>query len=67
LDCGVFERGSDVFRLELRKIVEDLLFAHPAGEHFKDVFHTDAKPANTWLSSALTRIEGDSLVMLHGL
>ena len=40
--------------------------AHPAGQVFQHVIHSDAKPADTGLAAAFSRFQCDDLGVVHG-
>ena len=63
---GVLERCSDVFRLEERKVPQDLLLGRSAREHVQHILDANAVVTNAGASAALFRIEGDALGVFHG-
>jgi hypothetical protein len=44
---------SDVFRLEIGKLLEDLLLSQPRCQEVQDVHDANAHPPNTWTPAAL--------------
>ena len=41
------KRCADIVTLQIGKVGKDLIFAGAAGQHFGDIDHTDAHPADT--------------------
>lgn len=62
LGSGVFETGCDVFRFEIREILQDLFPRHARRKQFKDILDPDAHPPNTGAPATLVGMEGDPLV-----
>ena len=60
LAAGVLQAGLDVFRLQVRQLLENLLRGQPIGEQIQDIRHPDAHSANAGVSAALGRIGCDS-------
>jgi len=57
--CGKREAGEDVLMAKIRKIREQLSFAHPRNEIAEHITHRDPRPANTRFPRPHCRVEGD--------
>jgi hypothetical protein len=57
--------GAEIFALEVRKIGQNLIFAHPAGEVREDVIHRNAQAADARLAAALSGFDGDPFAIVH--
>jgi len=55
------EASDDVFRLEIRKLFEDLLCREPRGQQIQHIDDADPKTADTRASSALLGIHRDPI------
>jgi hypothetical protein len=56
LSGGIFQRGRDIFVIEIRKIAKDILAARPCRQHVEDIPHAHAQAANARAASADRRI-----------
>ena len=61
---GELERGTQIFGLEVRHLIEDLFSRQASGEEVEDVGDTNPHTANARTSSALLRIDGDPIHQL---
>lgn len=64
---GVAEAGEDVFAGEVGEVGEDLLFGHAGREIGQDVVYGDAHAANARLAAAFAGLDGDDVVIAHGV
>jgi hypothetical protein len=60
-----FERGPDVFRLQVGKISKDFLLRHLGGEQVEDVLDADAHPADTRTPAALVGVDRNAIEVAH--
>ncbi len=57
----ISDRGSDILSFKIRKILQDLLLGSTSGKHLQNILNADSHPTDAGTSSALSRIDGDSL------
>src|SRR5882762_983683 len=57
---GVY--GCEVFFLEARMLIENILFGHAVGQPAKNIIHCDPHPANTGFPVALISFDRDARV-----
>jgi hypothetical protein len=50
---------ADVLALQIREVMKDLVFAHPAGEILEDIADGDPQAADARSSAALPRLDRD--------
>jgi len=62
----ILEAGSNILRLQIRKVSEDFASRHAAGQEIKHVLHPDARAPETRASTALPGIERDSMLEFPG-
>ena len=63
----ISQAGQYILVVELRKILQNLGFRHAAGQRAKNVSHRESGAANAGLAETHRRIDGDSLVVVHGV
>src|SRR5205085_2856585 len=63
---GERQAGSNVILSKLRIIAEDLFVRHTCGQPTKHVGHGDSHSPDTRAAAALTRLDGDNVLVIHG-
>jgi hypothetical protein len=57
--------GENVLAFQIGYLVDDLLYGHSRAEIVEDVLDRDTQPTNAWLAPHLSRLNCDSLEMIH--
>jgi hypothetical protein len=65
LGRGVLKTGKNVFRLKIRIIPKNFLFGRSIGKQLENIYDPNAHASNTGTASALLRIHGDSVPIVH--
>ena len=65
LGGGVLQTRLDVTSFEIGKVGKDFRLGNIGSEQIEHVFHTDAHPADAGPSTALRRIVGDAVGVVH--
>ena len=63
LTSRIFQTGIDVVPFEIRKVFENLLGCHAAGEHFEDMGHRHSHATNGRCPAANIGLDGDPVKM----
>src|SRR5688572_3525341 len=63
---GIGQSRTDVFKGELRALHDNLLVAHSISEPSRNTVYPDTHPADTRPATALARLDGDDLTIIHG-
>ena len=64
---GEDQRRLDVFRAQGRKVVENFLLRHSAGELFQNIVDGDARAGDTRFSAADPWCDNDQFLEVHGV
>jgi len=63
---GVGEAGKNIIAGEIRKVCQDFFGRHAGGEIGEDIIDSDPHPSNAGFATALSRFQGNDVLVVHG-